>query len=124
MRRFIIDGDKMVLNRPNPPESKVRVGEGEARGGMAASCASRCRASMLRAYVLPVPHALHGFVHAYRCPCPRPLTCCYPVPLLQVDDCEFEEGEVYAIDIIVSTGEGKPKLVRGLCGGTCEGVRA
>ena len=28
---------------------------------------------------------------------------------LQVDECEFEEGEVYAIDIIFTTGEGKPK---------------
>ena len=25
------------------------------------------------------------------------------------EKCEFEEGEVYAIDIIMSTGEGKPK---------------
>lgn len=28
---------------------------------------------------------------------------------LQVEDVEFEEGEVYAIDCLVSTGEGKPK---------------
>ncbi|PSC67049.1 proliferation-associated 2G4-like [Micractinium conductrix] len=28
-----------------------------------------------------------------------------------VDECEFEEGEVYAIDIIVTTGEGKPKVL-------------
>jgi hypothetical protein len=27
----------------------------------------------------------------------------------KVEDSEFEEGEVYAIDIVVSTGEGKPK---------------
>ncbi|KAL4573827.1 hypothetical protein LXL04_020646 [Taraxacum kok-saghyz] len=28
----------------------------------------------------------------------------------QVDDVEFEENEVYAIDIVTSTGDGKPKL--------------
>lgn len=28
----------------------------------------------------------------------------------KVNDFEFEEGEVYAIDIVVSTGEGKPKV--------------
>ncbi|KAL4422002.1 hypothetical protein ABPG77_005432 [Micractinium sp. CCAP 211/92] len=33
-----------------------------------------------------------------------------PQPDVKVEDCEFEEGEVYAIDIIVSTGEGKPKI--------------
>lgn len=27
----------------------------------------------------------------------------------QVEDVEFEEGEVYAIDCLVSSGEGKPK---------------
>ncbi|RZC78065.1 hypothetical protein C5167_002276 [Papaver somniferum] len=32
-------------------------------------------------------------------------------PETRVDDAEFEENEVYAIDIVVSTGEGKPKLV-------------
>ena len=37
-------------------------------------------------------------------PSPSPTHCS-----LQVEDCEFEEGEVYAIDIIMSTGEGKPK---------------
>ena len=31
-------------------------------------------------------------------------------PLVQVEDHEFEEGEVYAIDIVISTGEGKPKV--------------
>lgn len=34
-----------------------------------------------------------------------------PNPEHRVDDDEFEEGEVYAIDIIVSTGEGKPKTL-------------
>ncbi|KAJ6750354.1 hypothetical protein OIU85_000935 [Salix viminalis] len=29
----------------------------------------------------------------------------------RVDDAEFEENEVYAVDIIASTGEGKPKLL-------------
>lgn len=29
----------------------------------------------------------------------------------KVEDSEFEEGEVYAIDIVVSTGEGKPKVL-------------
>ncbi|KAI9077790.1 hypothetical protein K1719_040276 [Acacia pycnantha] len=29
----------------------------------------------------------------------------------RVDDAEFEENEVYAIDIAASTGEGKPKLL-------------
>lgn len=29
----------------------------------------------------------------------------------KVDDAEFEENEVYAIDIVTSTGEGKPKLL-------------
>ncbi|KAI3994292.1 hypothetical protein MKX01_012549 [Papaver californicum] len=32
-------------------------------------------------------------------------------PETKVDDAEFEENEVYAIDIVASTGEGKPKLV-------------
>ncbi|XP_022966600.1 ERBB-3 BINDING PROTEIN 1-like isoform X2 [Cucurbita maxima] len=32
-------------------------------------------------------------------------------PDTRVDDAEFEENEVYAIDIVTSTGEGKPKLV-------------
>jgi len=48
MSRFIIDGGKVILNRPNPDQ--------------------------------------------------------------QVRDAEFEEGEVYAIDIIMSTGDGKPKM--------------
>ena len=30
-------------------------------------------------------------------------------PDTRVDDAEFEENEVYAIDIVASTGEGKPK---------------
>ncbi|XP_047321492.1 ERBB-3 BINDING PROTEIN 1-like [Impatiens glandulifera] len=30
---------------------------------------------------------------------------------IRVDDVEFEENEVYAIDIVASTGEGKPKLL-------------
>jgi curved DNA binding protein len=48
MLRFIIDGGKVVLNRPNPDQ--------------------------------------------------------------RVEDAEFAEGEVYAIDIIMSTGDGKPRM--------------
>ncbi|GAB4814168.1 hypothetical protein N2152v2_001214 [Parachlorella kessleri] len=33
-----------------------------------------------------------------------------PTPDQKVEDAEFEEGEVYAIDILVSSGEGKPKV--------------
>ncbi|KAM7258788.1 hypothetical protein ACFE04_014529 [Oxalis oulophora] len=32
-------------------------------------------------------------------------------PETRVDDAEFEENEVYAIDIVTSSGEGKPKLL-------------
>ncbi|KAJ3699522.1 hypothetical protein LUZ61_003227 [Rhynchospora tenuis] len=32
-------------------------------------------------------------------------------PETRVDDAEFEENEVYSIDIVTSTGEGKPKLL-------------
>ncbi|KAL4189772.1 hypothetical protein AMTRI_Chr08g208800 [Amborella trichopoda] len=32
-------------------------------------------------------------------------------PETRVDDAEFEENEVYAIDIVTSTGDGKPKLL-------------
>ncbi|XP_048324297.2 ERBB-3 BINDING PROTEIN 1 [Ziziphus jujuba] len=32
-------------------------------------------------------------------------------PETRVDDTEFEENEVYAVDIVTSTGEGKPKLL-------------
>lgn len=32
-------------------------------------------------------------------------------PETRVDDAEFEENEVYAVDIVTSTGEGKPKLL-------------
>ncbi|KAG9156825.1 hypothetical protein Leryth_022750 [Lithospermum erythrorhizon] len=32
-------------------------------------------------------------------------------PETRVDDAEFEENEVYCIDIVASTGEGKPKLL-------------
>ncbi|CAF2046857.1 unnamed protein product [Brassica rapa] len=32
-------------------------------------------------------------------------------PETRVDDAEFEENEVYAIDIVASTGDGKPKLI-------------
>ncbi|KAJ6812482.1 ERBB-3 BINDING PROTEIN 1-like [Iris pallida] len=32
-------------------------------------------------------------------------------PDTRVDDAEFEENEVYAVDIVTSTGEGKPKLL-------------
>ncbi|XP_028103161.1 ERBB-3 BINDING PROTEIN 1-like [Camellia sinensis] len=32
-------------------------------------------------------------------------------PETRVDDAEFEENEVYTIDIVTSTGEGKPKLL-------------
>ncbi len=32
-----------------------------------------------------------------------------PTPEAKVEDAEFEEGDVFAIDIVVSTGEGKPK---------------
>ncbi|KAL9267336.1 ERBB-3 BINDING PROTEIN 1-like protein [Drosera capensis] len=32
-------------------------------------------------------------------------------PEVRVDDAEFEENEVYAVDIVASTGEGKPKLL-------------
>eukprot|EP00887_Chlorella_sp_A99_P002464 scaffold10.g2464.t1 len=34
-----------------------------------------------------------------------------PSPEQKVEDAEFEEGEVYAIDIVVSTGEGKAKVL-------------
>jgi curved DNA binding protein len=34
-----------------------------------------------------------------------------PNPDTRVDDAEFEENEVYAVDIVASTGEGKPKLL-------------
>lgn len=34
-----------------------------------------------------------------------------PSPENKVEDAEFEENEVYAIDIVVSTGEGKPKVL-------------
>lgn len=34
-----------------------------------------------------------------------------PSPEHKVEDGEFEENEVYAIDIVVSTGEGKPKII-------------
>lgn len=33
-----------------------------------------------------------------------------PLPDTKMDEFEFEEGEVYAIDIIISTGEGKIKM--------------
>jgi methionine aminopeptidase len=33
-----------------------------------------------------------------------------PTPDQKVEDVEFEENEVYAIDIVLSTGEGKPKI--------------
>lgn len=33
-----------------------------------------------------------------------------PTPENKVEDVDFEENEVYAIDIVVSTGEGKPKV--------------
>lgn len=32
-------------------------------------------------------------------------------PDMRVDDAEFEENEVYAVDIVTSTGEGKPKML-------------
>ncbi|KAG9151175.1 hypothetical protein Leryth_002751 [Lithospermum erythrorhizon] len=32
-------------------------------------------------------------------------------PEVRVDDAEFEENEVYAVDIVTSTGDGKPKLL-------------
>jgi len=32
-------------------------------------------------------------------------------PETRVDDAEFEENEVYAVDIVTSSGEGKPKLL-------------
>lgn len=32
-------------------------------------------------------------------------------PETRVDDAEFEENEVYAVDIVMSTGDGKPKLL-------------
>ncbi|PKU79637.1 ERBB-3 BINDING PROTEIN 1 [Dendrobium catenatum] len=32
-------------------------------------------------------------------------------PETRVDDAEFEENEVYAVDIVISTGDGKPKLL-------------
>ncbi|KAG0466522.1 hypothetical protein HPP92_017498 [Vanilla planifolia] len=32
-------------------------------------------------------------------------------PETRVDDAEFEENEVYSVDIVTSTGEGKPKLI-------------
>lgn len=34
-----------------------------------------------------------------------------PTPEHKVEDVEFEENEVYAIDIVISTGEGKPKVL-------------
>lgn len=34
-----------------------------------------------------------------------------PGPDTRVEDFEFEENEVYAVDIVMSSGEGKPKLV-------------
>ncbi|KAI8473942.1 MAG: peptidase M24, structural domain-containing protein [Monoraphidium minutum] len=34
-----------------------------------------------------------------------------PSPEARVEDAEFEPNEVYAIDIVVSTGEGKPKVL-------------
>lgn len=34
-----------------------------------------------------------------------------PSPDQKVEDVEFEENEVYAIDIVLSTGEGKPKIL-------------
>jgi curved DNA binding protein len=34
-----------------------------------------------------------------------------PTPEMRVEDGEFEENEVYAIDIVVSTGEGKTKVL-------------
>ena len=33
-----------------------------------------------------------------------------PNPETKVEEAEFEENEVYAIDIVLSTGEGKPKV--------------
>jgi curved DNA binding protein len=33
-----------------------------------------------------------------------------PSPEHRVEDAEFEENEVYAVDIVISTGEGKPKV--------------
>ncbi|XP_074263739.1 ERBB-3 BINDING PROTEIN 1-like isoform X2 [Silene latifolia] len=32
---------------------------------------------------------------------------------MRVDEAEFEENEVYAIDILASTGEGKPRMLDG-----------
>lgn len=33
-----------------------------------------------------------------------------PTPDQKVEDGEFEENEVYAVDIVVSSGEGKPRV--------------
>ncbi len=49
-----------------------------------------------------------------------------PTPEQKVEDAEFEENEVYAIDIVVSTGEGKPRVSAGfrIKGGAARWVRA
>jgi hypothetical protein len=58
-------------------------------GGLMYSCTLLARPT----YTGPAPSCLHFLPHAR----------------MQMDEFEFEEGEVYAIDIIISTGEGKIK---------------
>lgn len=38
-----------------------------------------------------------------------------PAPEAKVENSEFEENEVYAVDIVLSTGEGKTRVCSLLC---------
>lgn len=90
MKRFIIDANKSVLNRPSP-EAKVGA-------SMEGRCCCRCRPVML----------MHDAALGLSGLALDPLAWLHSPR--KVEDHEFEEGEVYAIDIVVSTGEGKAKV--------------
>lgn len=66
-------------------------------------------------------HQMKQFViDANKCVLNRP-----SLPDTRAEDGEFEENEVYAVDIVVSTGEGRTRVrLQHACMWTCRGVCA
>jgi hypothetical protein len=104
----VIDGNKVILNRCAGRRAITTSTAQQRNARLQEATAHACTSSRTATFVQPQwlhldlygSWVLHG-VSASGVLC----VLCRPGPDAKVEDCEFEPNEVYAIDIVVSSGE-------------------
>ena len=122
--RHVIDGHKMILLREDDKEQKVRFLHSLSFWlylllspslfllfALSLSFSLACLLSLSLSFTLTLHFLLLSlnFVFFHSNTLPTPLPPISPTHLQQVEACTFEQYEVYAIDVAMTSGDGKPK---------------